>query len=155
MEEIMENNLKWFSISIEDFYNSITDKYEIPSEYLTKGCKKNITQCISNYMKKENDIVVQTALTSSGRAKYIEAMWADNKSSKIALDSVIEAMLNRADCMVSGKTREFVNNIRGQLWISYKQFVVLSSILDKPASNAYWESDNDEELSKSYLGLNK
>lgn len=151
----MQAKANWFSVSVEDFYNPVTDKYEIPSDYLTKGCKKNITQCISNYMKKEHDTVVQTALTSSGRAKYIEAMWADDKSAKVALDSVIEAMLNRAECMASAKTREFVNNIRGQLWISYKQFVVLSSILNKPASNAYWENDNDEELSKSYLALNK
>lgn len=145
----------WFSISVEDFYNQESGNYEIPSEYLTKGCKKNITQCISNFVKAEQDIIRQTALTRQGNLKYVENMWSDDNAIKIAIDPVVELMLNHCRYLVTGKSKDFIDNITGQCWISYKQFNVLSSMVNAKHTAPSWENDFDEELSKDYLGISK
>lgn len=150
----MYNN--WFTVSIEDFLEKESGKYVIPQEYLTKGCKKNITQCIVNHYKAEWELKETLALSLQGNAKYMKDIWGKDDSVRWEIDDVIWRMMEKV--RVSYSTRNnlcFIENITRQDWISKKQFIVLSSMVNTRISNPSWENDNDEELSKSYIGLTK
>ena len=85
---------------------------------------------------------------------HMGKMWGQNKDRRVPLDEVTTYMLSDVSfCFATGNNRTFVANVRGQGWISLKQFQVLSSVILGRHRNATWENDNDEELSSSFHGL--
>ena len=135
-------------------YDPVTDSYLIPKEFITKGIRKNIEQVIENVELENWRRKVKTATTYEGVTSYIKKMWGQNKTCRVPLDEVTTYMLSDVHlCFATGNNRTFVENIRGQGWISLKQFQVLCNMTLAKHRNATWENDNDEELSSSFHGL--
>ena len=135
-------------------YDPVTDSYLIPKEFITKGIRKNIEQVVENVELINWRRKIKTATTHAGVASYIKKMWGQNKDRRVPLDEVTTYMLGDVSfCFATGNNRTFVANVRGQGWISLKQFQVLSSVTLDRRRNATWKNDNDEELSSSFHGL--